>query len=234
MRDKDVRYELYLVRHGQTLSNIGKHPDSDSLFDRCNSPLSEYGEKEAVLVGERFANLRFDHVFVSPWTRTLTTAQEIITRQPRNWAGYAELLPNLIEISCPTFSHPYSMAEVRATAGVSYPVFLAPGIKEEINLCPPTGDNSEEEEFLRAKSVIDHFDSRFENGEKILAVSHAGAISLIAEHLLQMPRPRLKINFHNTSVTKFVFHTEESQKPLRLAYLNDCSHLYADFRERFE
>ena len=64
MSEPKIKLELYLVRHGESMSNIGK---VDGLAEdlRADPPLSELGVLQAKLLGERFSNLKFDHILSS-------------------------------------------------------------------------------------------------------------------------------------------------------------------------
>jgi len=62
---------LYLIRHGKTEDhekNIRQGP---------NSPLGEYGVKQAKEVAERFREMKFDHLYSSDLPRAKQTAEEI-------------------------------------------------------------------------------------------------------------------------------------------------------------
>lgn len=62
---------IYLVRHGETQNNVEKrsgHPDD---------PLTEKGEKQAHLLGQRFLHIPIDTVVSSPYTRAHRTAEAI-------------------------------------------------------------------------------------------------------------------------------------------------------------
>ncbi len=66
--------EVILVRHGeQVLPDYGRGVVGD-MFD---PPLSERGEQQARLVGERFSTERVDAVYASPLKRALETGRQV-------------------------------------------------------------------------------------------------------------------------------------------------------------
>lgn len=67
---------LYLVRHGQRLDAVNKnwHRAGDNQYD---PPLSELGFQQADRLAECLAQQPIDHLFVSPYTRALQTAQPV-------------------------------------------------------------------------------------------------------------------------------------------------------------
>lgn len=60
--------ELFIIRHGESMGNIGKSNDHD-----C--PLSERGQEQAAFAAECFRDNPLDVIVSSPYTRALMTAQ---------------------------------------------------------------------------------------------------------------------------------------------------------------
>ena len=71
---------IYIIRHGQTEMN-----KAGRLQGRRDVPLNENGEKQAEEAAGILSGIEFDHVFSSPLTRAVRTA-EIVT-------GGAEQIP---------------------------------------------------------------------------------------------------------------------------------------------
>lgn len=63
---------IWLVRHGQTAYNIGRR-----FLGVTDIPLDAEGERQAALLGARFAAARPVRVYSSPLTRAVQTAQAI-------------------------------------------------------------------------------------------------------------------------------------------------------------
>lgn len=49
-----------------------------------NTPLSMQGRRQGVLLRERFSSIKLDHIFASPFERTMETASLIAEKQPRS------------------------------------------------------------------------------------------------------------------------------------------------------
>ena len=65
--------EIYVVRHGQTDSNIKK------VIDGCKEvPLNETGKQQAILARKHIEGIKFDTILCSPLSRTKET-MELLT-----------------------------------------------------------------------------------------------------------------------------------------------------------
>jgi probable phosphoglycerate mutase len=73
--------KLYLVRHGQTEWNV-----ESRIQGHLDSPLTEYGVKQAVWVGEALREVDFDIIYAGSSGRTVRTA-EIIREYSMNAAA---------------------------------------------------------------------------------------------------------------------------------------------------
>ena len=61
---------IYIIRHGKTELN-----KANVLQGRSDYPLNEEGIKQAEAAAEKLKEIRFDHVFSSPLTRAVQTAE---------------------------------------------------------------------------------------------------------------------------------------------------------------
>ena len=73
MRNDDVYFQLYLIRHAESLGNI----DTDEDFDRMNPPLSPHGEEQVSALSGRFARNKPDFLYSSPLLRARQTAEAL-------------------------------------------------------------------------------------------------------------------------------------------------------------
>ena len=62
---------IYLIRHGKTDSFLENKRQSPQ------TPLGEYGKKQARAVAEKIGNQKIDHLYSSDWPRAHQTAQAI-------------------------------------------------------------------------------------------------------------------------------------------------------------
>lgn len=67
--------EIFLVRHGLTEGNI-----CDLLMGTMETPLSQEGRKQAVLLAQRLCDYTFSHIFSSKLNRAKETVELISTR----------------------------------------------------------------------------------------------------------------------------------------------------------
>ncbi len=95
MRNDEMYLQLYIVRHAESMGNICENGD----FDKVNPPLSVHGEKQAVLLGERFKKLENFTLYASPLLRAQKTAEAISADIKTN----VELLECGIKITGDTF-----------------------------------------------------------------------------------------------------------------------------------
>jgi probable phosphoglycerate mutase len=70
---KDMEFELYLIRHGQSETNV----NPDMMGQSPDVPLTKLGKRQAELLGKRLEkeNKKFDFVFTSPYKRAYDTAK---------------------------------------------------------------------------------------------------------------------------------------------------------------
>jgi phosphoserine phosphatase len=71
--------ELIIVRHGETAWNAG-----DVFRGRVQIPLSEFGLKQAELLGEYLGSKKISAVYCSPLERAVQTAQAVAKKQNLN------------------------------------------------------------------------------------------------------------------------------------------------------
>lgn len=71
--------KLYLVRHGETILN-----QMEKMQGWIDSPLTKAGLDDAIRVGKKLADVKFDSVYTSDMMRTICTAEEIIRQSKVN------------------------------------------------------------------------------------------------------------------------------------------------------
>ncbi|KAL3997570.1 Histidine phosphatase (branch 1) family protein [Acanthocheilonema viteae] len=68
----------WVVRHAEREDNINSAWQNNSTLKSDNSPLSKRGQEQADELAVRFNNIHLDHIFVSPFDRTLETATRLL------------------------------------------------------------------------------------------------------------------------------------------------------------
>jgi len=91
-----------VVRHAEREDNINhswiRSPQSNPLHLKSdNSPLSKRGHHQAKELAQRFINQPIDHIFVSPFERTMETATAIVTPREGDMALGIKVEPGLVE-----------------------------------------------------------------------------------------------------------------------------------------
>ncbi len=200
--------ELFLVRHGQTDSNVAR------LFDGAtDTPLNQLGRRQAQLVAKRIGELAdLSSLYSSPLQRALLTAQAIsrnIGLQPVIEAGLREMN--------------FGVAESHTMAAIieRWPELAArmqdPG---QADVSFPDGE-SRREFHHRVRTTLDLI-ATAQQGQRIVVVAHGGVISsAVAQMLGHDPNDWRKFTVDNCSVT----HIELATSGSIAHVVNDVVHL---------
>ena len=229
MAQSIIKFEVYLVRHGESMGNIGHGgKDNVSFTDREDPTLSPDGLRQAQLLGKRFENLSFDCIFSSGLRRTLSTANEVVKAQPESGAKEIEIFPELSETGVPEEYFGFTLNELKET----YPIKLADGIESERLIVTSKGTD-DFWNLERAGKVWRYLHSRFNSGERIMVTAHGNFnTSLFLSALKIPPQTGFDVSFSNTGVTKFIFYQKGTGRygdDVVVSYLNDMSHLFGEF-----
>ena len=216
--------ELYLIRHGQSTNNEGKHPRA------ADPPLTDLGVEQARWAGESLKDEGVTQLYCSPMLRTLQTAQIIgdILDLPlhvfvglHEWGGIWEdredgtsvQLPGLprsgIREICPDVILPDDVTD----QGWWFNTGFAGDIE---GMCQLAHEN--------ALAFIAHLtEYHVSTEQRIAAVSHGGSGgSLISAFFGLSPDVGYsRFTQNNTGVSKMLFTSERRQ----LHYLNKISYL---------
>lgn len=217
-----VTVRIYLIRHGESLGNVG-----GILTGQSDLPLSARGREQAGRVGEALAGRRLTAIFASPLSRALDTARPVseatgATIQPVDDlrelnCGLAEGLTWLeVEERWPAFAQRYTAAD----AGMA---LAWPGGESGVDLCERVG--------RALHQIIDGpFDpdaapnAASAHSREIAIVAHAGSIAWSLHHLLKKPLntwPRYGLR--NAGISELIVHDRD--EPAELVRLNDVGHL---------
>uniref|UniRef100_A0A183BK09 Phosphoglycerate mutase n=1 Tax=Globodera pallida TaxID=36090 RepID=A0A183BK09_GLOPA len=194
---------LWVVRHAEREDNINSnwHKNSNpQKLNLDNSPLSSRGKKQAVELATRFSKVPIDHIFASPFERTVQTATLLISKRDipiKVEPGLAEAL-YLCE-SAPGFEGPNELKKRFPLIDPEYEsIYKKPMPKEGF------GDDAYSEEMRRNSIVL---------------VSHGSPIGALHEVLVG------EWNYvGQATVSKFV-ETGKGTGKFRQEFTNDSSHL---------
>jgi len=200
--------EVFMVRHGQTDSNVG------GLFHGATDvPLNAIGLRQAQLVASRFGELDgLDSLHSSPLQRALTTARAISSRiglQPRLHDDLSEMHFGQAEgLTLSTMSEQFPDIALRFT-DIS-----------DLDARFPGGE-SRREFHGRVRDALDRIVTTHA-GERLVVVAHGGVIaSLVAQILGDDPNDWRRYSIDNCSVT----HLELATAGPIAHLLNDVVHL---------
>ena len=216
--------ELYLIRHGQSTNNEGKHPRV------ADPPLTDIGVEQARWVGESLKGEGITRLYCSPMLRTLQTAQCISERLDlpphvfvglHEWGGIWEVRGDGAAVQLPGLNRA-GMREVCSDVVLSDDVTdqgwwfnegFAGGIEEMAEL-------SHENGLAFIAHLMEHHG---DTEQRVAAVSHGGSGgSLISAFFgLSPDMGYSRFTHNNTGVSKLSFKLDRRQ----LHYLNKISHL---------
>lgn len=216
MVDKSQEKTIYLVRHGQSVANVG------SIFDAQDTPINEEGLLQANHLAKRIKEVVFEKLLASPLPRARDTAQAI-TRETGIGAEYLEELaearnPSSIE------GKPYEDLEASAMWHAWQASLWNEGPKVE---------NGEDysEIIARADYLLRSFFARAE--KSIVAVSHGFLIRTIIARValgdaLTAPAFKnfqLRSSSENTGISVIKYKKSYKGTGWHLWTFNDHAHL---------
>lgn len=217
-----IERELYLIRHGQSLGNIGAVAPDASVEDREDSPLSPLGLAQAAQLGRHCAQIPFDAVYSSGLLRAVMTAAGLLREQASPLPLQIE--PLLTEIG---MVPDYPGRARAALAEVYQPLCFPPA---EAPLLCSNEFHDEAAAFARARRLLGQLSAQYRNGEKIALVSHAGFLTFILFELIGYhDHQPFDFKLSNTGVTHVVFYRPGTYPYGDMVFecVNDRSHLAA-------
>lgn len=218
---KDMEFELYLIRHGQSETNV----NPDNMGQTPDVPLTKLGKYQAERLRERFTKelTTFDFVYSSPYKRALNTAEiavgdthPTIIKSPRlreydagNWTGSSrkETITTDINLKMGYLNHHFqppggeslSQVERRASEWL-----------EDCILYHPEMQRASAEAKAEGKLL------------KIAAFSHGMTIKTLLHHIMGFDKNfTWKVSIYNTSITRLSF----GPVGWGLGTINDIGHL---------
>lgn len=204
--------EIYLIRHGVTENNM------QGVFQGLtDAPLSEMGLKQADCLGERFREIEIDAVYSSPLLRAVQTAQGAnkYKRLP------IRLCHDIIEINGGELEGK-TMEENR----LLYPEAIK-AMESSPGIFAAPGGESMKQVYERVGTAMTDI-ARSHNGQKVMVVSHGGAIMTFLHFITGLPIEKMGTGMvENTAVNKFVYNPQTNL--FIVDYQADISHLPEKF-----
>ena len=200
---------LYLVRHGETGCNIDKIIQGQSVVSHLNAK----GRRQAELARDRIRGYGVDFVYSSPLLRAAETAEIICGPLGLDF----RLDPLLSERNFGVLE-----GKTREEINMLFPMDRTPW--RQTYITAPPGGESLRDVANRARLFTEQLRERHAPGDKIMAVTHGGALRGITLGLLGLePEHWRQLCFDNCSITVF-----ELGDRVVLRRLNDTAHLEAE------
>lgn len=210
----EEKFEIFYFRHAETADG------TNGNRSKCDIDLTENGEKQILLLGERFKGKTFDAVFSSPLIRCVKTCNAVVNQL----AGKpeVEILPELIE-----------NGTIPGYPGVDMNIINAfcPGaVLCRDKIMDIKSNMTDEENDIRARALADYFKSRFTFGQRIAVFCHGSLGNHFIPAAVEMGEGNYILSLSHTSVSKIKYTPDGKQ---RISFLNDISHLRPIF-ENYE
>ena len=196
------RQEIALIRHGQSTANA-----SGVWQGQLDFPLSDRGRAQARLAGKVLASTKFDALYASPLSRAYETA-ELIARE----SGFGEgvtAVPGLLERAGGLLE---GTTREEREARIPELVHKLSTLPEE-ERWSVVGAETDEEVLRRFGGALSEIRNRHGGGDRIVVVSHGGAIRAYLRHLLGDVLPDSQ-RTPNASLTRVSWESDGSDPQL--------------------
>lgn len=218
---------LYIVRHGQSVSNAAA-PGDPHVPD---SPLTELGLQQAGLVAEHLKGEGITHLYCSPMLRALQTALPIadaLGLKPSVWVGIQEhggavwMRGEDDWVNLPGLT--------RTEMETQFPGYVLPDEVTETGWWwHEEGYEPREALYERAARVGEDLAERAETNldDVVVLVTHGGFADVLIRNVLNLPNDDETFFLHeNTGITKFSYpHPEKGWFRTVMLYQNRVDHL---------
>lgn len=212
----DTNINLYIVRHGQSITNTTPNIVGQLPID----PLSDLGKNQSRLLRARFIkqNLEFDEAYSSPYIRAINTAEISLDGVKSSFKIANELREYSAGDWIGSNRSDLLTEDLKIKMGLLGQSFLPPN-GESLNQVERRASKWLEDNILYNPELIERSKN---NPLNIVLFSHGMTIKCLLQYIMGFDRTfTWKIEINNTSVTKVSF----SKEGWRLHYINNYSHL---------
>ena len=201
-----AKTEIILIRHGETVWNL-----EERLQGQLDSPLTPLGVAQAQAVATRLQDEKFSALYSSDLGRAWQTANAIATR-----TGHSIVTDPRLREKHFGIVHGLTIAEVQA----NHPTIYAERGVHSPDYAAPEGESTRQM-LTRGWAAISEIAERH-RGERVVAVTHGGVISVVIRHILGVPleQPR-RFELTNASL-HIIFQTDAAWQ---VETLGDVHHL---------
>lgn len=192
--------DLYIIRHGEATGQ------------GVNSDLTERGNIQVKLLGERMRNYNIEKIYVSPYLRALKTALPVYENSKHS---EIEIVYDLMEKGTPPEYCGSEKAEIQK---------IFPDAKIGKQKC--LGIETNEISLQRAKKVIDYIKTDSKNRESIAVVAHGTFNTFLISAAANLPvYEKLNFSQDNTGVTLIKYIVDKETEKTKIYYTNDIRHI---------
>jgi len=187
-----AKTEIILIRHGETIWNL-----EERLQGQLDSPLTPLGIAQVQAVAIRLQDEKFSALYSSDSGRAWQTANAIATR-----TGHTIMVDARLREKHFGIVHGLTIAEVQA----NHPAIYAERSMHSPDYAAPEGESSRQM-LTRGWAALNEIAARH-RGERAVAVTHGGLISVVIRHILGVPldQPR-RFELTNASL-HIIFQTD--------------------------
>ncbi len=180
--------QIIFIRHAKTqYDNIGDR-------DMCDGELTEKGEMQCTLLGDKLKDLPIDAYITSSLLRSFKTATGVCKAKSDN--PLLEICPELIECGCTPGYYGCSEEYLQHYYKNTKMCKKLYGTSEYEFGCEAFEDNVE-----RAEKVISYIKNRFSFGERVAVFAHHGFLEYLIPTALGVKPHLFRFSLDNISVT---------------------------------
>lgn len=192
--ENDDILSVVFIRHAQTdYKDIGDR-------DNCDGNLTETGEKQCELLGERLKDMPIDGYISSSLLRAFKTAVGVC--KAKSDEPLIQVCPEIIECGCTQGYYGCTEEYLNKYYGKT----------KMINLFGTDGYSfgcvSDEENDLRAQKLIDYIKDNYTYGQRVAVFSHHGMLSHLVPTALGIKSRELSYSFDNVSLTEVEYRRD--------------------------
>jgi len=186
--------DLYLIRHGQTLSN-----QQGCYQGHSDSPLTEQGQQQALALVKYFQSISLQHIYSSDLGRAIATVTPLAT---------SKKLPVQVCARLREISYDYLDGQPKQTLTAHDAQKLKRLFSAELGYRIGEGESLAEVQtrlFNKMNTI-----QQAHQGESIAVMTHGLSAAMFIKKVLQIPvdAPRM-FNIHNASVCHLTFKTDQ-------------------------
>jgi|GEM_PF-1112087 len=205
--------ELIFLRHAQSQANIGV---KDEGFHPDDPRLSDLGEKQALLLAERFAPGDISAVYASSLLRTCQTVEPTAKKLGLKVRVLRELME--VDTGVPNASPDM----IKNLAPCAYDGILKVAGEDVVF---PLLNQNDAECVRRSQYCVDRITEECDDGDKILICTHGAFLGYLIRYSLGLSLPE-KFNWEIDNCCMFRIKQYSDRIP-KLIASNDGAHLYS-------